>query len=217
MIFSGGTDILVNSVTIFLSETTFLRGLTFLLRSLTVPFWSFGFFFLLILAFVLQLSSICSVAFRPLENSVLWLSNSKMYVSFYRAAYDYSRANWDGVYNHLRDVSWEDIFKLTTSAAVAEFYECVQWRIANSVLKKVNLLYLLYLIVLRCSPLHLIKLNCFLKTFLRTLILIKLYNISVTPKLVKKVITSLESSKTSGRECIPVVVLKKCEPELYTN
>ena len=36
---------------------------------------------------------------------------------------------------------------------------------------KVNLLYILNLTVLRCYLLHLIKQNCFLKTFLRTLIL----------------------------------------------
>ena len=32
--------------------------------------------------------------------------------------------------------------------------------------------------------------------------------------MVKKVITNLELSKASGFDCIPVVVLKKCEPEL---
>ena len=43
---------------------------------------------------------------------------------------------------------------------------------------------------------------------------LKLYNISVTPKMVKKVIENLDLSKTSGSDCIPVVVLKNCEPEL---
>ena len=43
---------------------------------------------------------------------------------------------------------------------------------------------------------------------------LKLHNISVTPKMVKKVITSLDSSKTSGPDCIPLVVLKNYEPEL---
>ena len=43
---------------------------------------------------------------------------------------------------------------------------------------------------------------------------LKLHNISVTPKVVKKVITNLDSSKASGPDCIPVVVLKNCEPEL---
>ena len=43
---------------------------------------------------------------------------------------------------------------------------------------------------------------------------LKLHNISVTPKMVKKVIINLDSSKVSGPDCIPVVVLKNCEPEL---
>ena len=43
---------------------------------------------------------------------------------------------------------------------------------------------------------------------------LKLHNIFVTPKMVKKVIINLDSSKASGPECIPVVVLKNCEPEL---
>ena len=43
---------------------------------------------------------------------------------------------------------------------------------------------------------------------------LKLPNISITPKMVKKVITNLDSSKASGPDCIPVVVLKNCEPEL---
>ena len=43
---------------------------------------------------------------------------------------------------------------------------------------------------------------------------LKLHNISVTPKMVKKVITNLNLSKASGLDCIPVVFLKNCEPEL---
>ena len=43
---------------------------------------------------------------------------------------------------------------------------------------------------------------------------LKLDNISVTPKMVKKVITNLDSSKASGPDCIPVVALKNCEFEL---
>ena len=39
-------------------------------------------------------------------------------------------------------------------------------------------------------------------------------HISITPKMVKKVITNFDSSKASGPDCIPVVVLKNCEPEL---
>ena len=43
---------------------------------------------------------------------------------------------------------------------------------------------------------------------------LKLHNIFVTPKMVKKVLTNLDSSKVSGPDCIPVVVLKNCEPEV---
>ena len=42
----------------------------------------------------------------------------------------------------------------------------------------------------------------------------KLHNISVTPKMVRKVVMNLDLSKASGPDCIPVVVLKNCEPEL---
>ena len=88
---------------------------------------------------------------------------------------------------------------------------------------KVNLLYLLYSTVQRCYLLHPTKQNCFLKTFLRTQILStqviflpvfpsrtnpELQNISVTPKMVKKVIMYLDLSKASGPDSVPVVVLK---------
>ena len=43
---------------------------------------------------------------------------------------------------------------------------------------------------------------------------LKLYNISVTPKMVEKVIMNLDLLKASGPDCLPVVVLKNCEPEL---
>ena len=43
---------------------------------------------------------------------------------------------------------------------------------------------------------------------------LKLHNISVTPKMIRKVVMNLDLSKASGPDCIPVVVLKNCEPEL---
>ena len=73
------------------------------------------------------------------------------------------------------------------------------------------------------------KAKLFAKNFSKNLILIwlwylltcflfrtnlKLHNISITPKMVKKVITNPDSSMASGPDCIPVVVLKNCEPEL---
>ena len=43
---------------------------------------------------------------------------------------------------------------------------------------------------------------------------LKLHNIFITPEMVKKVIMNLDSKKASGPDCIPVVVLKNCQPEL---
>ena len=40
----------------------------------------------------------------------------------------------------------------------------------------------------------------------------KPHNISVTPKMIKKVIINLDLSKASCPDCIRVVVLKNCEP-----
>ena len=46
---------------------------------------------------------------------------------FHRIAYDdYSRADWDGFHDHLKDVLWEDVFKLGASAAAREFCEWAQ-------------------------------------------------------------------------------------------
>ena len=41
-------------------------------------------------------------------------------------AYDYFWADWDGLCDHLRDILWEDIFKLSASAAASQFCEWVQ-------------------------------------------------------------------------------------------
>ena len=43
---------------------------------------------------------------------------------------------------------------------------------------------------------------------------LRLHIISITPKMVRKVIKNLDSSKASGPDYIPVVILKNCEPEL---
>ena len=80
-------------------------------------------------------TSICStMAFPPLGNSddvVVSVSidfpiNSKQDTLFHRVAYDCSRADWDGLCYHLRDVLWEDVFKLSASATASEFCELVQ-------------------------------------------------------------------------------------------
>ena len=43
---------------------------------------------------------------------------------------------------------------------------------------------------------------------------LKLHHISVTSKMVRKVVMNLDLSKASGPDCIPVVVLQNCVPEL---
>ena len=74
------------------------------------------------------------MAFPPLGNSnhvVVSVSidsptNSKQDTPFHCLAYDYSRADWNGLRDHLRDIPWEDIFKLSASAAASEIFEWVQ-------------------------------------------------------------------------------------------
>ena len=44
--------------------------------------------------------------------------------------------------------------------------------------------------------------------------ILKLDNVSVTSKLIKKVIMNIDLSKASGPDCILEVALKNCEPEL---
>ena len=241
--------------------------------------------------------------------------NSKQDASFHCMAYDYSRADWDGLCDHLRDVPWDDIFKLSASAAASKFCEWVQfgidlyilhrkyqvkphsspwfsaacvivhrnhffrlyqqnkfseskvkfrqasnhckrvlgaaklayatktkesitsqklgsrdfWQIANSVLNKGKsaippLFNGLDVLSSLCDKAKLFAKNVF-KNFnlddsgipfpvFPSRTNLKLHNISITPKMVKKVIMNLDSSKVSGPDCIPVVVLKNCEPEL---
>ena len=75
------------------------------------------------------------MAFPPLGNydhvvvsvSIEFPVNSKQDAPFHRVPYDYSRADWDGLCDHLRDVPCENIFKLNASAAASEFYEWVQF------------------------------------------------------------------------------------------
>ena len=80
-------------------------------------------------------ASTCStMAFPPLGNSdhvvvsvsIDFPGNLKQDTSFHCMAYDYSCADWDGRRDHLRDVPWEDIFKLSASAAAKEFCEWVE-------------------------------------------------------------------------------------------
>ena len=276
--------------------------------------------------FISSDASICStMAFPPLGNSdhvVVSVSidfpiNSKQDTPFHRMACDYSRADWDGLRDHLRDAPWEDILKLSASAAASEYCEWVQvgidayiphrkyqvkphsstWFsaacaaaivhrnhffrlhqqnksseskvkfrklviVAKGFLKLPNLHMLLIqkrpsfprnlalvtfgelLIMFSTKGKSVIpplfngpevlssasdKAKLFAKNFSKNSNLddsgislpvfssrtnLKLHNISITHKMVKKVITNLDSSKASGPDCISVVVLKNCEPEL---
>ena len=74
------------------------------------------------------------MAFPPLGNSdhlvasvsIDFPINSKQDTLFHHIAYDYSCADWDGLCDHLRDILWENIFKLSTSADASKFREWVQ-------------------------------------------------------------------------------------------
>ena len=71
------------------------------------------------------------MAFPPFGNSdhvavsvsIDFPTNSQQDVPFHRIAYDYSRTDWDGLHDDLRDVPLEDIFELGASAAASEFCE----------------------------------------------------------------------------------------------
>ena len=58
--------------------------------------------------------------------SIDFPSYSQWDALFHRIAYEYSRADWEGLRDHFRDVPWEDVFKLHASAAASEFCEWVQ-------------------------------------------------------------------------------------------
>ena len=86
------------------------------------------------------------MAFLPLGNSdhvfvsvsIYFPSNTQRDASFHHIAHDYSRADWDGLRDHWRDVPCEDIFKLGTSAAASKFYLRVQVGLAVYIHRKLQ-------------------------------------------------------------------------------
>ena len=83
-------------------------------------------FFLLALVFILQLFCLhweILIMFFVVSVSTDFPSNSKRDAPFHRIACDYSCADWVGLHDHLRDVLWEDIFKLSASAVASDFCE----------------------------------------------------------------------------------------------
>ena len=84
--------------------------------------------------FISSDASICStMASVPLGNSghiivsvsIYFSLNSQRDAPFHCIAYDYSHADLDGLRDHLRNVPWEAIFRLSASAAASEFGEWV--------------------------------------------------------------------------------------------
>ena len=85
--------------------------------------------------FLFSDASICSTtAFPPLGNSIHvvvsfsmdYPLNSQRDALFHPIYYEYSCTDWDGLLDHLRDVPWEDNFKLCAPAAAREFCEWIQ-------------------------------------------------------------------------------------------
>ena len=85
--------------------------------------------------FIFSDASVCSTMAFPLSGnsdrvfvsvSIDFTSNSHQDALFHHIAYDYSHADRDCLCGHLRDVPWEDIFKLGASAAASEFCDWVQ-------------------------------------------------------------------------------------------
>ena len=270
-------------------------------------------------------ASICFImAHLPLGNSdhvvvsfsIDFPSNSQWDAPFHHIPYDYSCADWDGLRDHLRDVPWEDIFKLSASTAASEFCEWFQvgidvyipdrkyqvkphsspWFSAAcaTVVVQRNHFFRLYQREKSYSKVKFRQASNRCKRVLEAAILayanktkesitsqklgscdfrwiangilskgksampplfngpevlssasdkakffaenfsmnsnlddsaislpvfpsrtnLKLHNISVTSKMVGKVVMTLDLSKASGPDCIPVVVLKNREPEL---
>ena len=106
---------------------------------------------------------------------------------------------------------------------------CGFWRIANSVLNKGKSAIPPLFNSLKVLPYASDKTKLFTENFSKNSNLddsgislpvftsrtnLKLHNISVISKMLKKVIMNLDLSKGSGPDCIPVVVLKNHEPEL---
>ena len=86
--------------------------------------------------FVSSDTSICSTMAFPLvgnsDHVVVSVSiidspiNTKQDALLHHIPYDYTYADWDGLFDHLRDVPWEYIVKLNASAVASEFCEWAQ-------------------------------------------------------------------------------------------
>ena len=113
---------LVNFAIIFLYQATLFRWLTSLLRSLIVSLTVLLYLYVLIFVLLLLQSigkfwSGCCLSFK-------WLF-FKLKRWCYFSLLLFINFHWDNLFNHLKDVSWEDIFKLAVFAAATEFCKLV--------------------------------------------------------------------------------------------
>ena len=113
-------------------QITLLRWLNSLLRLqmviLTVLlFWIY--LFLLMQILLLQWLTPLRNFDVPVSVSIDFPSKSQQNTLFHLIAYDYSCAVCNGLFDHLRDVWWEDTLKLSASAAASDLCEWVQVRI----------------------------------------------------------------------------------------
>ena len=110
----GGTDTPVNSVIIFFISNGLTQMVNFPTQICDCKS--------LMPAFVLQwLSHHWEILIMLLSQFPLTFQEQD--AQFHRIAYDHSCADWDGLCDHLRDLPWEDIFKVSASAAASEFRE----------------------------------------------------------------------------------------------
>ena len=89
----------------------------------------FIYLFLLTPVLFLQfVSTICFFSTKSSNHVVVSVSidfpaTSKPNAPFHRIAYDYSRADRNGLHDRLRDIPWEDIFKISAPASASECSE----------------------------------------------------------------------------------------------
>ena len=98
-----------------------------------------------------DLSIYSSVAFSPLGSGYVSVSfgfpsNSKAYSPFHRTADNYSRTDLYDLRDHLRDVPWEDIFKLGATEFCEWFQVGIHVFVSIIVNLRSSLVHLLHLI-----------------------------------------------------------------------
>ena len=88
-------------------------------------FWIY--LFLLMLVLVSQWFSLhWEILIELFSVSIDFPINSQQDNLIHCVPYEYSCADWDGLWDDLRDVPWDNFFKLSASAAANEFCEWVQ-------------------------------------------------------------------------------------------